>query len=285
MTGWRGYLATRVWPWVVLAWAIPASLTLFLVRFLGQDWLGWPLIALLAIAPIATWWTRGRGREPAVGFFALVWLMTAIDYTVETNGITVSDITIELVGLLLFIAYWSTWAWFYKLRKLPSARIGAADKLGISIFFITGAPTFAVAIDGPDVVKQWGYLVIGLFITVFWTLGVVMAGTKGPALVQEVQDQAKDLHPWVVPWVRFYTEPSVIIVVTFGFIAVILTFGSLVPDWLSPWLGIMYLLVVIFLQMILVRPEIQTTSGQTPKTKPASTSQSSRAEGKDPSVN
>jgi hypothetical protein len=37
--------------------------------------------------------------------------------------------------------------------------------------------------------------------------------------------------------------------------------------------------------MILVRPEIQTTSGQTPKTKPASTSQSSRAEGKDPSVN
>jgi hypothetical protein len=41
-------------------------------------------------------------------------------------------------------------------------------------------------------------------------------GTKGPAWVRE---ELKDMHPRAVPWVRPYTEPSVIIAVSFGAIA------------------------------------------------------------------
>lgn len=154
-TDWRGYLATRVWPWVVLAWASPASLSLLLVRFFGLDWLRWFLVAIWAIAPVVTWWVRGRGREPAVGFLALFWLMVGIQYAVKANGVTVADSVTELWVVLLFVTYWPLWAWFYKLRKLPSARIGAADRLGILLFLITGAPSFAASTGGPDAAKQW----------------------------------------------------------------------------------------------------------------------------------
>jgi hypothetical protein len=281
-TGWRGYLAPRVWPWVVLAWAIPALLSLLLVRILGQDWLWWFLAAVWAVAPVVSWWVRGRGREPAVGFFAIVWLLGAIEAAVEINGVTVADIVTELWVLLLFVAYWPSWAWLYKLRKLPSVRIGEADKLGISIFLVTGAPGFAASIAGPDAVKQWGWLVVGFLVTLLWTIGLVVAGTKGPALVKELQEQVKDIRPSAVPWVRFYSEPSVIIAVSFGFIAFMLTFQSVVPNWLSSWLGVMYFFVVVLLQRLLMRlSKKQTPSGQTRKDLPEPTPQLTQAEGPD----
>lgn len=150
-SGWRGYLATSVWPWVVLAWIVPLLLLRLrhLIPSLDQDWLRWLLVAVWAIAPVATWWVRGRGREPFMGFLTLFWLLVTIFGTLEEF----KDLKIrnEITGLsvqLLVIIYWSSWLWLYKLRQLPSAKIEEADKLSILIFLLT-AP-FGIAASWGD---------------------------------------------------------------------------------------------------------------------------------------
>jgi hypothetical protein len=279
-SGWRGYLATWVWPWAVVAWLIPYLLLrlVHLIPILNQDWLRWFLVAVEAIAPVVTWWVRGRGREPAVGFFALFWLLATIGGAMEVKGITIPDYILELSVLLLVVIYWPSWAWFYKLRKLPSARIGEADKLSISIFLLTGTPGIAASVGGPDAVKQWQLLVVAFFVTLFLTVGLVVLGMKGPALMQE---DLKDMLPWAVPWARFYAEPSVIVAVSFGAITFVFTLQSVAPPrWLVPVLGVGYLFVVVLLQWVLVRPsQGRTPLGQITKDSPASTPQSARPEG------
>jgi hypothetical protein len=96
--GWRGYLAARVWPLVVMAWLIPASLSFLFVRILDQGYLRWLLTPAVALAPVVTWWIRGRGREPIAGFLAIYWLLIMIQVIIERTGITVSDIIAEFLG-------------------------------------------------------------------------------------------------------------------------------------------------------------------------------------------
>jgi hypothetical protein len=252
--GWRGYFGARVWPWVVMAWLIPASLSFLLVRILDQSWLRWLLTPSWALAPVLTWWMRGRGREPFTGFLAIFWLLITVQVVIERTGITVSDQITELWTVLLFFVYWPTWAWFYKLRKLPSSRIGAADKLSISIFLIAGSPSFAAALGGPDAAKDLISLAIGLVVALFWTVGLVVAGLKGPTLMKEMEKLVVDIGSRAALWVRLYTDSGVLIAASFGFITVFVTFKPILPNWLAPGLGVMYVLVVILLQALLIRP-------------------------------
>ncbi len=223
-TGWRGHLAAQVWPWVALAWAVPVLLHLLLVNILDLHWLlSRLLVAASAIAPQVTWWTRGRGREPLAGFLALMWLWTAIALELAVSGVTVATVAVAwwLLYVLSLVAYWPLWAWFYRLRKLPSSSIGAADRLSIGIFLVTGTPGIAASLGGLDAVT----LATGFLIASYVTAALVVLGTKGPAWMQE---ELKEMLPWAVPWVRPYTEPSVIIAVSFGAIAVTF-FGRELP--------------------------------------------------------
>ena len=262
--GWRGFFATRLWPWMVLAGAIPALLDLLLVQVLGQHLLAWLLVPALAVGPAATWWVRGRGREPTLGFFALFWpLLLVIGWT---------QATVEVVqgsGLLLTGVYWGWRAWL-KLRKLPSAPLGAADKLTISIFLVTGLPGLGASLGGPDAVTQWAWMAVAFALVVLLTVGVVVLGVKGPALLREL---AKDTPSWAVSWLRVYSEPSVLVAVSLGYIAVMLTFESLAPHWLTPWLGLIYLSAVVVLTRLLLRPSQGETpfGGRTSTGAPAST--------------
>jgi hypothetical protein len=253
-TAWRGSLATRVWPWVTLAWALPALLSLLLLRLLGQRWLGWFLFAAWAVAPVVTWWLRGRGRAPDVGFYALAWLLILVTGWIEAIGVAVPDEVVRSAALLLIVVYWPSWAWFYKLRKLPSARIELADRFSISIFLATGPVGFATSIGGPEAAKRWDWLAVASFVTLLLTGAVVVIAAKGPAWVRE---QAKDARAWAVPWLRVYSKPSLILEVTLGYIAVTLAFEPLSPDWLSPWLGLIYLSAVVLLTRLLLRPSHQ----------------------------
>lgn len=252
--GWRGYFTARVWPWVVIAWLIPASLSFLFVRILDQGWLRWLLTPAVALAPVITWWIRGRGREPAAGFLAIYWLLIMIQVIIERIGITVSDTITEFWAVLFTLIYWPAWAWLYKLRRLPSSKIGAADKFSISIFLITGSPSFAVALGGPDAVKHWIYLAIGFVIALFWTVGLVVAGLKGPTLMKEMEKLVADIGSRAALWVRLYTDSGVLIAVSFGFISVFVTFKSILPNWLAPGLGVIYVLIVILLHALLIRP-------------------------------
>jgi hypothetical protein len=99
---------------VVLAGAIPALLGLLLVRLLSQQWLAWLLIPALAVGPAATWWVRGRGREPSLGYFALVWLpLLVIGWTDATVEVT------QTAGLLFTGSYWGLWWWFSSCASCP----------------------------------------------------------------------------------------------------------------------------------------------------------------------
>jgi hypothetical protein len=115
------------------------------VRLLGQQWLVWLLIPALAAGPAATWWVRGRGREPSLGYLALVWLLLLVigwtDATVEET---------QAAGLLLTGSSLGLWGWFCKLRKLPSTPLPLTDQLSVCVFLATGPPAFAAAMAGPD---------------------------------------------------------------------------------------------------------------------------------------
>jgi hypothetical protein len=243
-TSWRRFLVTRLWPWVVLAAVVSASLHLLLVKILGQQWLARLLIPAVAVGPAAAWWVRGRGREPTLGYFALVWLLLMV---VGWTDATVVES--QVAGLLLTGSYWGLWGWFCKLRKLPSTPLPLADQLSVCIFLVTGPPGIA-AMAGPEAVTQWNWLAAGLLVTLLLTVGVVVLGMKGPTLLQEL---AKNAPPWVLSWLRVYREPSLLVAVSMGFIAVMLAFQPLAPDWLSPWLGLIYLGTVGLLTGLLLR--------------------------------
>jgi hypothetical protein len=215
--GWRSNLAARVWPWVALAWAIPVLLHVLLINILDLHWLlSRLLFAASAIAPLVAWWARGRGREPWAGFLTLMWLWLAVLEFLVLGGVNVDTAGIVFYLLFIFslVTYWPLWAWFYRLRKLPSRSIGAADKLSMGIFLATGTPGIAASLGGLDAVT----LALAFLIACYLTAALVVVGTKGPAWVQE---ELKDMLPWAVPWVRPYTEPSVIIAVAFGGIALV----------------------------------------------------------------
>jgi len=284
-TGWRGYLALRVWPSVVLAWAIPAGLAALLILIRGQYPLKRVLVAVWAITPVATWWIRGRGREAPVGLLALWWLLLGAWLDLEFVGITITEKVIVLCWVLLPWIYFPSWAWFYKLRKLQSSPIRAGDRLSISMFFIVGIPTFAESIGGSEAAKDWVYLTLGCLTAGFWTVGLIVIGMKGPALVrellQDLRDSGRLTVPWVrrlVPWISLYNEPSVIVAASLGIILLMDTFDKVVPDWLenSPLGGVIFAFVVLFIMMLthilLIRPaKERMSSSQTQDGTAAST--------------
>jgi hypothetical protein len=112
-----------------------------------------------------------------------------------------------------------------------------------------------VALGGPDAVKHWTHLTIGFMVALFWTFGLVVAGLKGPTLMKEMEKLVADIGPRAALWVRLYTDPGVLIAVSFGFISAFVTFNPILPNWLAPGLGVMYVLVVILLQALLIRPK------------------------------
>jgi hypothetical protein len=275
--GWRGLFATRLWPWVALAGAIPPLLDLLLVDFLGQQWLAWILRPAWAVGPVATWLVRGRGREPMLGFYALVWLWLLVIGWTQPSAITVQGF-----GLLLIGTYWGLWSWFCKLRKLPSTLLALADKLSVCIFVVTGPPGLAASIAGPDAAKQWDWLAVASLVTSLLTLGVVVLGAKGPALLQELAETAP---AWALSWLRAYSEPSVLVAVALGYITVMLTFQPLAPDWLDPWLGLVYISAVLLLTGLLLRRSQgalpaadRTPTDDTASTPPTSTRRVARRE-------
>jgi hypothetical protein len=275
--GWRGYLALRVWPSVALAWAIPAGILALLIPVRGPYPLKWVLVVVWTIAPVVTWWIRGRGREASVGLVALCWFLPAARATLEMVGITVTDQVITLCLVLLPVIYFPLWAWFYKLRKVPSSPIRAGDRLSISIFCITSIPVFAESIGGPEAVKDWAYLIMGFLTAGFWTVGLIVAGKKGPALVHELLQDLKDSGrltvPWVrrlVPWIGLYSEPSVIVAASLGVILLQITFDDVAPEWLEnpPLSGVAFTFVVfsvmVITHVLLIRPaEENVSSSQT----------------------
>jgi hypothetical protein len=95
----------------------------------------------------------------------------------------------------------------FKLRKLPSTPLPLADQLSVCIFLVTAPPAFAAAMAGPDAVTQWDWLAAGLLATLLLTVGLVVLGVKGPALLQEL---AQDAPPWALSWLRVYREPSLL---------------------------------------------------------------------------
>jgi RsiW-degrading membrane proteinase PrsW (M82 family) len=160
-----------------------------------------------------------------LGFYALVWL-----WLIVIGWTRPSALAVQGSGLLLMGSYWGLWSWFCELRKLPSTPLALADRLSVCIFVVTGPPGLAASLAGPDAVKQWDWLAVASLVTLLLTIGVVMLGAKGPALLQEL---AKDAPSWAVAWLRVYSEPSVLVAVALGYVTVMLTFEPLAPDWLA----------------------------------------------------